>query len=237
MAMRIIFLIFLILISVDLSAQVGPFLYANTDYVDFGRVPQDSWFFHKVVLKSEDIDTLRITDIDTYCSCINISFDKEIIPPYDSAIALISFYSSYFVGNRDWRPHIYINGNALILKIRLTAFILADAQKYKPLHVFPHTVVASQFGDNVVTEFPLNIINVSGDYLPLDLKYDDTEFFRTEFPTFVAPHDTAVGKIILNEKGINSDFETSITFEYPDEDGKQVAYSVPIKRNIYRRGE
>jgi len=207
------------------------------DVIDFGKVPQNADFCRTIVLRSTGDEAVKIDKIDTFCPCIQIEIDKMVIPPGDSAVARIKFHSSGYVGRREWRPHFYKLGSRKLLYIRIIAFILANPKNHRPVYAMPYTINTSQFGDNVITEFPFQIINHTEENVPLELKYADEKFYTLDFPVYVPPNDTARGKITLNEDGIKNEFQTYITFEYIDEDSEKHLYSVPIKRKIYRPEE
>ena len=232
-SVSLVLLIFLMAATVSARQELTP----SVDMIDFGLVPQGADFCRTIILRSTGDETVEITSINTFCPCIQIHMDKKKIPPGDSAIVDFKFNSSSYIGKREWRPHFYKGEEKKLLNIRITAFVLGKPKNHRPIYVFPHTIAASQFGDQVITEFPLQIINESKENVPLELKYSDEKYFALDFPVYIPPNDTARGKIILNEKGIKSDFQTYITFEYIDENSDKHLYSVPIKRKVYRSKE
>jgi hypothetical protein len=231
--LSLVILILLTAATISARQELTP----SVDMIDFGIVPQDADFCRTIILRSTGDDTVEITDINTFCPCIQIHMDKMKIPPGDSAIVDFKFNSSRYIGQREWRPHFYRGEKKKLLNIRIIAFVLGDPKNHRPIYVYPHTISASQFGDQVVAEFPIQIINESKENVPLELKYSDEKFFDLDFPVYIPPNDTAKGKIILNEEGIKTDFQTYITFEYIDENSDKHLYSVPIKRKVYRPKE
>lgn len=237
--MRVPIMSLLIALITVSSGQTESVLSIDVERIDFGRVPQNSNFYRKIVLRSVGDETLKITKINTFCKCIKMPLERNLIPPGDSIIVELSFFSSTDVGRREWRPHIYTNARGKTRKvyIRLTAFIIASVEKQKPIYVSPHTINASQFGDSLIAEFPIQIINKSEENVPLKLLNTDDEFFDLDFPVYIAPKDTAFGKVILNEKGRKSEFEKSITFEYIDEKSEKEHYSIPVRRKIFKHNQ
>jgi hypothetical protein len=226
--------IFLLLVANTAFAR--PVLTLSTGQIEFGMVPQNSLFRMKVVLKSEGDQPVVISKIDTYCDCIKMPLERTTIPPGDSLIMEVSFFSMSYVGNREWRAHIVSNSVNRRTYLSVSAFIVANVEKLKHLYVSPHTVNASQFGDHLERDFTFRIINKSDENIPLSLLYTDDEFFDIDFPGYILSKDTALGRITLNEKGVKSEFEKSITFEYVDEDSELIPYSIPVRRKIFRAG-
>jgi len=229
-------LLFLFLLPACLLSA-KPMLEASLDEIDLGIVPQNCDFCREIVLRSTGDASVIITEVNTFCHCIELPLEKKVIPPGDSLVVRLKFNSSSYVGNREWRPHIYCNTPGKYVRIGVKAFILAGVLKHEPIYVHPHTVNASQFGSVVTAEFPINLVNVSEEYVPLELIYSDEEYFKLDFPVFIEPNSTAVGSITLNEKGLANEFETYLTFEYIDKFSEKKLYSVPIKRKIYKPKE
>jgi len=229
--------LFLSVLLIAGSLAAKPALELSLDEIDFGFVPQKADFYHNVILRSIGDSPVKISEINTFCNCIGFPLEKMVILPGDSAIVRLKFNSSSYIGNREWRPHVYSNGINKIARIKIKAFIIGDVVKHRPVYVNPHTINASQFGSAVVKEFPLNLVNVSEEHVPLQLIYSDEEYFTLDFPGYISPNDTAVGKITLNEKGLATEFETYLTFEYIDDKSEKHLYSVPIRRRIFKPKE
>lgn len=225
-----------VLLAVADWAVAGPVLTLSEDRIDFGRVPQNSAFYRKIVLRSEGDRTVRIENVKTYCPCILVPLETDTIPPGDSLVVEVSFFSATHVGNRLWRPHIYYNSRDGVVRFDLLCFVVEDVDGQYPIYVGPHTINASQFGDTRILQFPFEIINKSKSNIPLKLLHFDEEFFSLDFPVFIPPNDTASGKIVLNEKGVKSEFDKSITFEYIDEESEKKLYSIPVRRRIFKPG-
>jgi len=234
--MRVLLLLSILLLMGDvggMSAWAAAKLELSPEKIDFGRVPQYTKYSHKVVLKSTGDIPVEIHKVNSYCDCILVPIQKATIKPGDSLIIEITFSSGSYSSNHEWRPHFYYNGPKRDIYLRVLADIVIDHQKLKPIHVHPHSVVASQYGDSTKHEFEFNIISVSDEPVPLELIYNDDEFYDLDFPLYVLPYDTAVGKIILNDKGVESEFEKSIIFEYIDAKSKKIHYSIPVRRRIF----
>jgi hypothetical protein len=219
------------------SAWAASELTLNVDEVDFGRVPQYSNFFRKIVFRAEGDDTVRITEIDTFCDCIRLPMERKYIPPGDSMVVELAFNSGGNAGKLQWQPHIYNDSKKRMVRFNLYAFPVVDIENQKRIFVGPHTVNASQFGDKVIKEFPIQIINSCDEHVPLYLCYTDEEYFTLDFPLYVPPQDTAFGRVILNDKGIKSEFEKSITFEFINEDYEKEFYSIPVRRRIFKSAQ
>ncbi len=232
--MRALQLFLILLLAGDMTASAGAKLEIIPDKLDFGRVPQYTKYYRKVVLKSTGDTPVRINKVNSFCDCILVPFNEATILPGDSLVAEIEFFSASYSSDREWRPHFYYNGPERDKYIRVMADIVIDHRKLKPIYVNPHSIVASQYGDSVQREFPLYIINVTSETVPLKLIYNDDEFYDLDFPLYILPHDTAVGKITLNDRGIASEFEKSITFEYINEKSEEKHYSIPVRRKIFK---
>jgi len=227
------FLIPLILM-LTISPLAEPILTVATDSIDFGRVPQNSYLYRKVIFRSEGTDPVRITRVDKFCECIQIPLDTNVIPPGDSLIVNVSLFTSTFGGRREWQPHIYATGKNQILRLPIKAFIIPEVEKQADIFVFPHTLNVSQYGDKAINKFPIRIINKTGENIPLKLIYNDDEFYALDFPVFIPPRDTAEGSIFLNDRGIASEFEKTIIFEYINPKNEKEKYSIPVKRKLFR---
>ena len=223
-----------LILMLTISPLAEPILTIATDSIDFGRVPQNSYLYRKVVFRSEGSDSVRITRIERFCDCIRIPLDTDIIPPGDSIIVNVSLFTSTFGGHREWQPHIYATGRNQIVRLLIKAFIISEMEKQADIYVFPHTLNASQYGDKAINKFPIRIINKTSENIPLKLIYNDGEFYALDFPVFIPPRDTAEGSIILNDKGIASEFEKTITFEYINPKNEKEKYSIPVKRKLFR---
>lgn len=232
--MRTILLAILITAAISLTGKAEAVLELDVEKIDFGYVPQNSNLFHKVTLKSTGDEPVEISEIETHCKCIVMPLDTMVIEPGDSLTSEIFFFSSTFVGKKEWRIHIMSNAVENRVQIRILATVVGDTRNLPVISVHPHSVAAAQLGDNVAKEFPIQIINKIEQNVPLKLIYTDTEFFSLEFPAFVPPLDTARGILILNENGLVSEFEKSITFEFINDKSEKYNYSIPVRRRIFK---
>ena len=168
------------------QCPVGPVLEADMKILDFGVAPQHSYLIKKVILRSTGDQPVIIDSINTYCSCITIPFSREPIEPGDSIITELSLYTSNISSDRQWQSHIHSNGPGAV-RIRVKVKIITDVKRFPFISVIPHTVGASQFGETVIREFPINLINKSDEHIPLKLVYTDNEFYTLDFPVFIPP--------------------------------------------------
>ncbi|SYZ73479.1 exported hypothetical protein [Candidatus Zixiibacteriota bacterium] len=205
------------------------------DSINFGIVPAKSNFYQKVILKSVGTDTLVIDSINPVCDCIKMPLDKTILPPGDSTVFEVSYASEEIVGERNRWPYIYYNRINEAKRLPIRAFMVSNLSALRPIYVTPFRIMASQFGDAKVTEFPFFIVNETSDTIPLRLLYTDNEYYSLDFPVFVPAKSRAEGKIILNEKGLESEFEKSFTFEFINSRSEAKNYSVPVIRKIYKK--
>lgn len=214
-----------------------PVLTIDIDSIDLGIVPQYTEFCQDIILRSTGDQPVRISDVNTFCSCIEFPIEKKVLEPGDSTIVHLKFNTSSYVGQKEWRPHIYSNAESRIVRLKIVAFIVADMKLYKPIYAFPYLINASQFGASDTREFPFKIVNKSDEYVPLRLIYSNEKYYKLEFPGYVPPNDTAFGKVIINEDYINADFDSYLTFEFIDSRSEKHLYSIPIKRKLYRPRE
>ncbi|UCD93927.1 MAG: DUF1573 domain-containing protein [Candidatus Zixiibacteriota bacterium] len=224
----------ILMLITAVSAGAASKLTLDVSDVKFGRVPQYSNFFRKIVFRAEGDDTVRITDVNTYCDCLRLPMERKFIPPGDSMIVELVFSSGGNAGKSQWRPHVYNDSKNHTIRFNVFAFPVIEVEGQKKIFVSPHTVNASQFGDKVFREFAIQIVNRTDEHVPLDLRYYDEEYFTIDFPVYVAPLDTAVGKVILNDRGVESEFEKSMTFEFINEDYEKELYSIPVRRRIFK---
>ncbi len=232
--MRVMRLLMILLLAGAIPALAGARLEVIPEKVDFGKVPQQTKYYQKIVLKSTGDSPVRIHKVDTYCDCIHVPINEAMILPGDSLIVEISFSSLSYSSNNEWRPHFYYNGPERSKYVRVIADIILNPRMHKPIYVNPHSVAASQYGDITQREFTIKVINVTSETVPLKLIYADNEFFDLDFPLYIPPFDTAIGKLTLNQKGAASEFEKSITFEYINEKSEEQHYSIPVRRKIFR---
>ncbi len=222
----ILFLMF----SVNLFAE--PNLIQEPENVDFGIVPQNRVLKQQVILYNPGQDTVTIKKINTFCDCIEYILNDSVFLPNETTNTTVKFNSMYYSASQKWRPHILFGDSRI--RTWVNATILAEIKNFDPIHVLPHTVVLSQYGNQLVNEAEFKIINNSNRHIPFTMKYYDDEFYNLKFPAFVAPKDTAFGRITLNDKGAAHEFENSFTFEFVDESEQSKHYSVPVIRKIYR---
>nr|MBN2277054.1 DUF1573 domain-containing protein [candidate division Zixibacteria bacterium] len=232
--MRLINYVIILFLSITSSLVAQPKIEANTEEYDFGRVPQNVTLIRKLILRSVGDAPVQIDSVITYCDCIEIPIKNMTLMPGDSLVTELRFKSSFFSGNKEWRPHFYINKFNRGYRLRVMAFVVDEIKHQKRIFVDPHTVNASQFGDNAITRFPIKIYNNCEENVPFRLTYAEDDYFTLDFPTHVAPKDSALGWINLNQKGLENEFETAITFEYLNEDSETRLYSIPIKRKIFK---
>ncbi|UCD16765.1 MAG: DUF1573 domain-containing protein [Candidatus Zixiibacteriota bacterium] len=235
--MKIAAVIVLLTVFPGLSSLADPEILIENDTVEFGLVPQRSRFVHDFKVRSIGDDTLIIREIETFCDCLIVSLDRNILPPGDSAIIHIAFDTQNFVGHRNRHPKVHTNAantGPKVLRVHIKSQVIDSVHNLYPIYVKPHQVVASQFGDTGATEFSFPIINKSDENIPLTLVHADSTFYHLDFPAYVPPYDTAFGRVILKESGLSAEFETSITFWYLNEDSEQKYYSIPVRRNIFR---
>lgn len=211
----------------------GPILTTDIDTIDLGVVPQNTEFSRDIVLRSTGDKPVTISEVNTFCPCIEFPLDNMVIPPGDSTIVHLRFKASSYVGHKEWRLHIYSNAESKVVRIRLLAFIVADIRMHKPIYVFPYFVNASQYGGVTLREFPFYVINRSDEYVPLKLIYADEKYYTLDFPAFISPNDSAFGKVTIKENNIDREFDTYITFEFIDNKSEKHLYSIPIKRKIF----
>jgi hypothetical protein len=205
------------------------------DSINFGIVPSKSNFYHKVILKSIGADTLVIDSINPVCDCIKIPLGRTILPPGDSTVFEVSYASQEYVGERNRWPYIYYNRVNEAKRLPIKAFMVNNLSAVRPVYVTPYRIMASQFGDAEVSEFPFFVVNETTDTIPLRLLYTDSEYFDLQFPVYVPAKSKAEGKIVLNKKGLQTEFEKSFTFEFITANSVKKNYSVPVVRKIYRK--
>jgi hypothetical protein len=231
--MRKFLMLLLLSFFITGSLQARPLLSFKTEKVDFGKVPQKSWFYHEVVLQANDEGDVTIDSVETFCDCILLPVMGKTIPAGDSLVVTLSFFSGIQVSNKEWRPHVFFNNKRDKIYIRIMADIIPEIERHRPIYVKPYSVAASQFGDQEKKEFSIQIINPTDINIPLKLIYFNDEYYNLEFPVFVPPNDTAFGEIILNEKGLVTEFENTIIFEYIDKTSDKKNYSIPVRRKIF----
>ena len=235
--MRKLFFFVLVFTLAATRLWAGAVLTTDIDTIDLGVVPQYTDFCQDIVLRSTGDKPVRITDINTFCSCIEFPLEKTVLEPGDSTIVHLKFNTSSYVGHKEWRPHIYSNANSRIVRLRIVAFIIADMKLHKPIYAFPYLINASQFGGAEMKEFPFRIVNKTDEYVPLQLTYSNEKYYKLDFPGFVPPNDTAYGRVVINEDYINAEFDSYLTFEFIDSRSEKHLYSIPIKRKLYKSKE
>ncbi|MEW5924509.1 MAG: DUF1573 domain-containing protein [Candidatus Zixiibacteriota bacterium] len=236
MMRRLPFFIFVFILTAA-NIWAGPVLTTNIDTIDLGIVPQYTDFCQDIILRSTGDKPVKISDVNTFCSCIEFPLEKTVLPPGDSTVVRLKFNTSSFVGQKEWRPHIYNDGESRIVRIRIVAFIVADVKMYKPIHAFPFIINASQFGEADTREFPFQIINKSDEYVPLKLVYSNEKYYKIDFPGFIPPNDTAFGRVVIDENYIDKEFDSYLTFEFIDSKSEKHLYSIPVKRKLYKPKE
>ena len=235
MTAKIALFIFVLVTSAGLKAD--PILYIPEAKADFGLVPQMSIFVHDFKVYSIGDEPVVINGIKTFDNSISGEILKSHVEPGDSATIRITFDSQSYNGTRNRHPQLLTNVptyRKLKLKLHTNSTVVDSVESLSPIFVKPYQIAASQFGDSGKTEFEFRIINVSDETIPLKLIYADTSYYKISFPVFIPPNDTATGKVILNDIGLKSEFERSITFEFIDSDQLSQHYSIPVRRKIYK---
>lgn len=219
------------------SVMAGPEIEIENNIVEFGLVPQRAHFVHTFKVRSIGDEPLVIREIETFSDCLIVTLGKKVIPPGDSTFIHVVFDSQSYVGHRDRHPKVHtnaVNTGIRMLRIHTKARVIENMEKLTPIHVTPHYLVASQYGDTGKRSYEVTIVNSYDKHIPLTLAQADTTYYHLEFPTYVAPHDSARISITLNDLGLNTSFENSITFWYINDNEEQQYYSIPVKRKIYR---
>jgi hypothetical protein len=219
-------------------SQAGPEIRLERDSVSIGYIPQKSEFYHTLKVYSVGDEDLQIFSLEPFCDCLTMSIDKTLIPPGDSTELHFVFDSQTHLGSNTRYPQIRSNAsNTRDRFVRLTIMprAIKEPKVLKHLYVFPYRMMIPQYGDSGAAEFDFKVYNKSAEYVPLDLVYADTTYFSIHLPSFVAPNDSATGKLYLNKHGLESEFSTSFTFRFTDEEYEPQYYTVPVKRNIFRK--
>ncbi len=223
------------ILLIGVLAQGQPAISIMPDSVNFGMVPKESNLFQKFVMKSIGTDTLIIDSVRTVCECIKMPFSKKILAPGDSFEFELSYATEDEPGDRIRSPYIYYNGVKEAKRLPVKAFLVTDIDMARPVCAKPFKIMASQFGLKPIATFPFSIINESADTIPLRLVISDNEFFDVKFPVFVPARGRAEGEVVLNQKGLQSEFEKSFTFEFITGNSEARNYSIPVIRKIYKK--
>jgi Protein of unknown function (DUF1573) len=226
----------LIIMATMAVADAKPMAGISVDTVDFGIVPTMTKFYRTITLKSIGDESLVIDSVNTFCDCVSLPLDKKVLPPGDSLVTRLTYYSANFSGQIIRVTHIYTNSGRGSYQIPVTSFVVQDIEKYRPIYVKPIRITASQFGETGQTKFPFQIVNNTDSPVPLKLIRTDNDFFDLDFPVFVPASGAASGTLTLNKNGVETEFETNITFEFINEESLVKRFSIPVFRKIYRRG-
>ncbi|MCX6829008.1 MAG: DUF1573 domain-containing protein [candidate division Zixibacteria bacterium] len=229
------FYILLTMVAIAVS-EAKPMAWINVDTVDFGAVPTMTKFYRTITLKSIGDQPLVIDSVNTFCDCVSLPMDKKVLPPGDSLVTRLAFYSANYSGQIIRVSHIYTNAGRGSYLIPVTSFVVQDMEKYRPIYVKPIRIAASQYGETGQTKYPFQILNNTDSPIPLKLIRTDKDFFDLDFPVFVPASGVASGTLTLNKNGVDKEFETNITFEFINEESLVKRFSIPVFRKIYRRG-
>lgn len=224
-------------LTLSVSVAADPEIRLKPDTINIGFIPQSSNFHFTAKAYSIGTDTLLIPEIETFNECITVTTDKHVLPPGDSANISVIFRSQKVEGYNIRYPRFKTNAKNLggrALRLTVIPIVIKDPEVLSPIYVKPYRLIASQFGDSGLREFPFTIYNKSPEYVPLRLIYGDSTYYSLEMPMFVPPTDSAVGFIRLNDLGYASDFEANITFEFIDDNSEPKNYTIPVRRKIYR---
>ncbi len=222
----------------SIFAHADPEIRLEPDTIKIGLIPQMSRFYFTARAYSIGTDTLRIDTIEVFNECIRVDLEKHILPPGDSADISVFFKSQKVEGLNPQYPRFKTNARNLggrTLRLPVVPIVIKDPEALSPIYVKPFRLIASQYGDSGAVEFPFTIYNKSEDYVPLRLIYGDSTYYHLDMPMFVAPLDSAVGYIRLNDIGYAGDFETDFTFEFIDNNEVAKNYTVPVRRKIFRK--
>ncbi|MEE8405183.1 MAG: DUF1573 domain-containing protein, partial [candidate division Zixibacteria bacterium] len=129
------------------NAFSQPKLESSGQKFDFGLTTQNSVIVYRFWLKSIGTDTVKISNIETGCSCAISSLESDIIAPGDSTRLAISWNTEQAAGPINRYPKIYSNGSEKPLSISLRANVLLSLDSAFAGSIWPFKFEMSRVRD------------------------------------------------------------------------------------------
>lgn len=223
----IIFIVFLL--SVSLSAESKLEIVDNIFH--FGQVPQNSIISNSFWFKSTGEDTLKITKINTGCTCVMTPLVSTEIAPGDST--LVSFH--WDIGKRFSNignyPKILTNAQKKPYRIQLTALAVRSMDAIEPLSCSPYIFELSGYKDKKINEIEFELTNRTNMTIDLEIiSYPMSECF-IDFPKEIPPFSSVNGTIKVKPDYIDKEFNESITISVTNMKKKMI--TIPVRRKLY----
>lgn len=230
---RLTCLTLILLFSASALAQTEPLMLLSHTAANFGFIPQNAEFTREISLTSNTEDTLFIGKISTYCDCITAKMSDSILYPGESAILELRLNTKNMVGKQYKVTHIYEENGVRLGKITVKASVYKNFSNFKTIFVEPTVLNFSQFGDKGTDEAEFFIKNVSEETVPLELIFENPEYFELDFPVFVEANKKARGTVKLTDKGKSCEFGESFTFKFINDKSQEFLFSMPVKRKVF----
>jgi hypothetical protein len=227
------FIIVLCLIIISSSLYAQPSLRVKDAVFSFGFVPQQSTMVQYFWFKSDGLDTVRITKIETGCDCTTIPLPRNWIAPGDSFLVGVFWDSQRQIGNAGKYPRIFWEGHDGPTRIYLTGNVFQSLDSLKPVGVSPYKAEFSRVSGKSIDSVGIKISN-SLSY-PVSLKPVSwiTDEYQFHFPDSIPANGSITGYIKVSPAYIDKEFKGSITFEYLVNKQEPQHFTIPIRRRIY----
>jgi hypothetical protein len=221
----------ILLLSIFVSASsAAPKLAFQHSYFDFGYAPQEAKLTHTFWIKSVGDEDLKITEVNTGCSCTKAPLTKKIIAPGDSTELSVTFSTGRYKNRVLKKPTIFSNEGTEGRSATIIANLFVNPDSTGPLFIKPYIISLPMGEGTSKTYAEFNIRNGSDKELELTMVDLPEEFFTVELPKTIAPNGEARGYIQLAAKGVKNAFEKSFTFEINNKE--KTRYSLCVSRLI-----
>lgn len=200
---------------------------------NFGMAPQSSTVVNYFWFKSTGLDTVRISEIKTGCSCAHMPLPKDWIAPGDSMLVGFFWETEHRIGSTGKYPYIYWSEVEEPYRIFLTADVSGQPDSSRPLSIKPFKAELSKLGAKSIDSVGITFTNHQN--IPIAMKVVSvlTDEYTVVYPDTIPAEGTATGYIKLSPAYADKEFKGSVTFEFAASAVENKRFTIPIRRKMY----
>lgn len=231
MVRGLILCLVLVMLAVGVLAQ--PRFEITGNRFSFGMVPQSSTVANYFWFKSTGLDTVRITEIKTGCSCAHIPLPKDWIAPGDSMLVGFFWETEHRIGSTGKYPYITWSEHEEPARLFLTADVAAEPDSSRPLSIKPYKAELSRLGTKSIDSVGINFTNHQATPIVMKVVSVLTDEYKVVYPDTIPANGSATGYIKINPAYADKEFKGSVTFEYAASEVENKRFTIPIRRKMY----
>jgi len=200
---------------------------------NFGMVPQSSTVANYFWFKSTGLDTVRIGEIKTGCSCAHIPLPKDWIAPGDSMLVGFFWETEHRIGSTGKYPYIYWSEFEEPARLFLTADVSSEPDSSRPLSIKPYKAELSKLGAKSIDSVGITFTNHQATPIVLKVVSVLTDEYKFVYPDTIPANGVASGYVRINPAFADKEFKGSVTFEFAASAVENKRFTVPIRRKMY----